>query len=50
VIVWGPGIRKGHELSIPAQLMDVAPTILRLLGLEYPQGWEGTAIDEVFAE
>lgn len=33
LILSGPGIRRGKESGFPARLMDVAPTVLALLGL-----------------
>ena len=33
LVVSGPGVRSGHLSHYPARLMDVAPTVLHLLGL-----------------
>lgn len=33
LVISGPGVRRGVESHAPARLVDVAPTILRLLGL-----------------
>lgn len=47
-LLWlkGPGIRKGQRLS-EANLVDIAPTLAKALGLSLPQA-EGKALDSVF--
>ena len=47
-LLWlsGPGIQKGRVLE-RANLVDIAPTLARALGLELPQA-QGRALDEVF--
>jgi len=44
LMIDGPGIPKGHEISGPVSIMDIAPTIVRFLGLVQPEGWMGKAI------
>lgn len=44
LMLYGPGIPKGHEIEEAVGIMDIAPTVLRLLGLEPPAGWMGRAI------
>lgn len=39
----GPGVRKGVRSGAPARLVDVAPTVLRLLGLG-SHGMDGTVL------
>ena len=43
-----PDVRPGHHLS--ADLHDVAPTALALLGLRIPEGMEGRPIQEAFED
>ncbi|MBM4314739.1 MAG: hypothetical protein FJ122_12615 [Deltaproteobacteria bacterium] len=43
-MIYGPGIPKGREIDGQVGIMDVAPTIVRILGLEQPEGWMGKAI------
>lgn len=47
-LLWlkGPGVKRGQRLS-GANLVDIAPTLAKALGLDLPQA-EGKALDEVF--
>lgn len=45
LIMWGPGLGGGREVH-GLQLMDCAPTALRLLGVEVPPGMHGRDISE----
>jgi len=47
MVLYGPGIRKGVELG-PCDNLDVAPTLLTLLGLPVPQALKGRILDEAF--
>ena len=40
-VLWGPGIPAGLRISDPVQLIDLAPTILSLLGLAAPEAMQG---------
>jgi arylsulfatase A-like enzyme len=40
LILSGPGIREGHVSSSPARLIDIAPTLLQLMGASY-RGMQG---------
>jgi predicted AlkP superfamily phosphohydrolase/phosphomutase len=44
-ILHGPGIKKGRKIE-GAHIMDVAPTILYLLGLPIPKGFDGRVLTE----
>jgi len=44
LILQGPGIPKGLEISQNVSIMDVAPTAVRFLGLGQPEGWQGKGI------
>jgi arylsulfatase A-like enzyme len=48
-IVAGPGVKPGHEIQAPVSLMDSAPTLARLLGVQAPAAWEGRCPAEIFA-
>ena len=45
----GPGIRAGAAVE-GATLMDVAPTILALMGEQIPRNMDGRVLDEVWTE
>ncbi|MBL8055104.1 MAG: alkaline phosphatase family protein [Anaerolineales bacterium] len=49
-IVAGPGIRAGHTIQAPINLIDSAPTLARLLGLTPPPAWEGRCPAEIFTD
>lgn len=46
-IMAGPGVKKGHRLSVPPWTVDVTPTICHLAGLPRPQQSEGKVISEL---
>jgi len=48
LILRGPGIRPGSYAS-PAAVVDIAPTLARILGLTAPSGLEGRVLDEAIA-
>jgi hypothetical protein len=43
LVIAGPGVKPGVQLDFPARLMDVAPTVLALLGLE-PARMDGVVL------
>jgi predicted AlkP superfamily pyrophosphatase or phosphodiesterase len=43
-IISGPGIRHGHEILRPVNIMDTAPTVAHLLGITAPTEWCGQVI------
>jgi hypothetical protein len=43
LVLAGPGVRHGVS-SFPAKLVDIAPTIERLLGLDIPSGVDGVVL------
>ncbi|RUL85384.1 alkaline phosphatase family protein [Tautonia sociabilis] len=43
----GPTIRPGSSLGGNATLLDIAPTVLRLLGVPSPEDLDGRILDEV---
>lgn len=48
-IAAGPAIRQGHAIDRPVSLLDTAPTIARLLGVNPHREWEGACVEEILA-
>lgn len=46
-VLAGPGVQSGLESGAPAGNLDLAPTLLHLLGLEPPSGQHGRVLAEV---
>ncbi|MCA9889334.1 MAG: alkaline phosphatase family protein [Anaerolineae bacterium] len=44
----GPGIKEGHVIERDVSLLDTAPTIASLFGLDAHQQWEGSAVTEAY--
>ena len=49
LLVGGPGVRSGVEIQ-GAALVDVAPTVLALLGVPIPKGMDGRMLSDAFAD
>jgi arylsulfatase A-like enzyme len=47
-IAWGRGV-NGGELATPVETTDTAATVLWLLGVDTPEGWDGSPITDAFA-
>lgn len=47
-MVAGPGIRANYSIQQPVCLLDTAPTLARILGLDADPDWEGVVIEEIF--
>jgi predicted AlkP superfamily pyrophosphatase or phosphodiesterase len=47
-MVAGPGIRSGFEIQSQVTLLETAPTLARILGIEPHPDWEGHCVDEIF--
>jgi hypothetical protein len=47
LIIAGPGIKAGQVISAPAQLDDVAPTVLEDMGVQ-PTGMQGNVLTDAF--
>jgi predicted AlkP superfamily pyrophosphatase or phosphodiesterase len=50
LILYGPNIKKGYEITSFIMIYDIAPTIAVVLGLEYPSVWTGHPITEILLE
>lgn len=48
LVVWGKGIRKGHQIAVPCVEMDVTATLAKLLGIAPLPHWTCRPIDEIF--
>jgi arylsulfatase A-like enzyme len=47
-LIAGPGIRAGHEIQAPVSVLDTAPTLARVLGLQPDRQWEGRCPEEIW--
>jgi arylsulfatase A-like enzyme len=48
-LAWGAGVKRGITAPAPAGNVDVAPTVLALLGVEGEAGLDGRAVTEALA-
>jgi hypothetical protein len=46
LLAWGAGLKRGVTASAPSGNVDVAPTVLALLGIEAGDGLEGRVLSE----
>jgi len=46
--VRGKGVKKGYVRENPMRMIDVAPTLARMLGISAPANCEGRAIEDIF--
>lgn len=49
-ILHGARIRAGHTVRSPFNLLDVAPTVARLLEFDAPNEWQGRPLIEAFVD
>jgi arylsulfatase A-like enzyme len=47
MILYGPGVRSGGSIA-EANNLDIAPTLLTLMGLPVPEGMRGRVLSEAF--
>ncbi len=45
-ILWGPGVRPGYQLQGAVSILDSAPTLVQLLGMDVPEHWAGKVVRE----
>jgi arylsulfatase A-like enzyme len=48
-ISFGQGIRAGHPLTGPVRTVDTAATVLRVLGISVPAGWDGAVLADALS-
>jgi arylsulfatase A-like enzyme len=48
-ISYGQGIRSGHSVRGNVRTMDTAATVLRVLGVRIPAGWDGVPVAEALS-
>jgi len=44
VLARGPGIKEGYQLDDDVSILDIAPTILQMLGVAVPKEWAGGSL------
>lgn len=44
----GPTIKRGYTIQSQITLLDTAPTITKILGIQAHPDWEGRSVDEIF--
>jgi arylsulfatase A-like enzyme len=50
LVVRGPEVPAGRRIATPVSLVDVAPTLLGLTGIEVPQGLSGVDVAPLWSE
>jgi len=50
LVISGPGIQAGRQVSREVTIHDTAPTVAHAMGLPIPPGWTGSIIEEAFTE
>jgi predicted AlkP superfamily pyrophosphatase or phosphodiesterase len=48
LVFFGSPIKRGHIISQPVHIYDIAPTMASIFGLDPPTVWKGRSIREVF--
>lgn len=49
LVAWGQGVKACTVSDVPCGIVDVAPTVLRLLGIEPPPTMDGRVLEEILA-
>jgi predicted AlkP superfamily pyrophosphatase or phosphodiesterase len=47
-ILAGPGIQQGYQIQMPVSLLDIAPTLARVLNVMPHPDWEGRCVGQAF--
>lgn len=47
-MIAGPNIRSNYEISEPVSLLETAPTLARVMGLEAHPEWQGRCVESIF--
>jgi arylsulfatase A-like enzyme len=50
LVAWGKGIKRGVASSVPCGIVDVAPTVLHLLGIVPPSSMHGRVLYELMLD
>lgn len=50
LILGGPGFRDAAKINLPSGNVDIAPTVLRMLGLPLPQTMQGRVLEEALTD
>ena len=50
IILSGPGIKQGYEITYPVNIYDIASTVAYVFNLEQPRAWIGRPITSAFIE
>ncbi len=50
LVAWGKGIKRGITSTVPCATVDVAPTVLHLLGITPPISMQGRVLVELLAD
>ena len=50
LVAWGAGIKRGQTSSVPCGNVDVAPTVLHLLGLPVADSMQGRVLGELLID
>jgi len=48
LVIFGNGIKEGFEITSPAGICDIAPTMAALIGMDIPPEWTGRPLFEIF--
>jgi arylsulfatase A-like enzyme len=49
LVAYGPDIKQGEKIE-DAQLFDITPTVLHMMGLPIPDDIDGVVLKEIFKE
>jgi len=49
LLCWGPGVKQGYRIT-GANIMDIGPTILGLMGGLIPEDMDGKFLDDLLTE
>ncbi|MBK8051605.1 MAG: alkaline phosphatase [Anaerolineales bacterium] len=47
-LIVGPTVKAGYEIPTAVSLLDTAPTLAHLLGVQVHRDWEGRCVEEAF--
>jgi hypothetical protein len=50
LVAWGPAFKAEAESAVPCGIVDIAPTLLHLLGITPPPGMDGRILHEILHE